>query len=100
MRMFGKDFTDMQTTRRSARRLLDVAIKRLADGFQKQVQRHAPLDRFVISGSGSWLIKEALTQLPHEIPMTFLDQHWGPQLSTAACAVAVAKLHEHLGDCQ
>ena len=98
LRMVGRDLlddSDMGDACGLARAFLDSAITQLAKAMCHPLQSHGPIDQVLLSGSGSWLLKQMMQQHFSELKYIELNAIWEPTLSTAACATAMIKVYTH-----
>ncbi|MBN4060803.1 hypothetical protein JYU15_00015 [bacterium AH-315-I18] len=104
LRMVGRDLLDASSindAQQLAREFLDSAIKQITKAIQNQLQCHAPIDAVLLSGSGSWLLKQVLQQHFSQLKCLSLNDLWDSRLSTAACGVAMTKVYQsQAAECQ
>jgi len=104
LRMIGRDLLDassMTDAQQLAREFLDSAIKQITNALKNQLQCHAPIDAVLLSGSGSWLLKQVLQQYFSQLKCLSLNDLWDSRLSTAACGVAMTKVYQsQVSECQ
>ncbi|MCC6420102.1 MAG: H4MPT-linked C1 transfer pathway protein [Gemmataceae bacterium] len=82
-------------TRRLAERVLLRQVYQIGGALGQAVKRlHGPPQTIVLAGSGEQLAQAALTNQAHfpPVPVCSLAQQFGPEISRAACAYALAVL--------
>ena len=96
-RSIGGDITELTTadTRRIAEHIAAAQLRRLCDAAERVASRMpGPCENVLISGSGAFLARRVAAQTPRlqNAAITALPELFGPRVSDAACAFAVAKL--------
>ncbi len=96
-RSIGGDITEISTseTRRIAEHIAASQLRRLCENAEKIAERMPrPCENVFISGSGAFLARRiaAQTSRLQSATITSLPELFGPRVSDAACAFAVAKL--------
>jgi probable H4MPT-linked C1 transfer pathway protein len=96
VRMVGADRTmmDVEQARELAEAFAVKAIRRIADAafwvcFDEEVNEPR---RYILSGSGSFLAREALLPFGDSVELVELAERISPEASTSACAYALARL--------
>lgn len=96
-RSIGGDITELTTadTRRIAEHIAAAQLRRLCDAAERVASRMpGPCENVLVSGSGAFLARRVAAQTPRlqSATITALPELFGPRVSDAACAFAVAKL--------
>lgn len=96
-RSIGGDITELTTedTRRIAEHIAAAQLRRLCDAAERVASRMpGPCDNVLVSGSGAFLARRVAARSPRlqNAKITSLPDLFGPRVSDAACAFAVAKL--------
>lgn len=96
-RSIGGDITEITTedTHRIAEHIAATQLQRLCEAAERVASRMpGACDNVLISGSGSFLARRVATNTPRlkNAAITALPELFGPRVSDAACAFAVAKL--------
>ncbi len=96
-RSIGGDTTEITTedTHRIAEHIAATQLQRLCEAADKVASRMpGSCENVLISGSGSFLARRVAAQTPRlkNATITSLPELFGPRVSDAACAFAVAKL--------
>ena len=96
-RSIGGDITEISTTetRRIAEHIAASHLRRLCESAEKIAERMPrPCENVFISGSGAFLARRVAAQTSRlqNATITSLPELFGPRVSDAACAFAVAKL--------
>ena len=96
-RSIGGDITEISTTetRRIAEHIAASHLRRLCESAEKIAERMPrPCENVFISGSGAFLARRVAAHTPRlqNATITSLPELFGPRVSDAACAFAVAKL--------
>lgn len=96
-RSIGGDITELtiEDTRQIAEHIAAAQLRRLCEVVDRVASRlPGPCENVLISGSGSFLARRVAAQSTRlrEATVTALPEVFGPRVSDAACAFAVAKL--------
>jgi probable H4MPT-linked C1 transfer pathway protein len=96
-RAIGGDVSEITPaeTRRIAEHIAEQQLQRLCDGAEAIAARlPGPCENVLISGSGAFLARRVAAHTPQlrNATITALPELFGPRVSDAACAFAVAKL--------
>lgn len=96
-RSIGGDITEISSTetRRIAEHIAATQLRRLCETAEKIAERMpSPCESVFVSGSGAFLARRVAAQTSRlqNANITSLPELFGPRVSDAACAFAVAKL--------